>query len=276
MSLTIASINSGSNGNCYYVGNRNEAVLIDAGISLKETEQRMRNLNLAIENVKALFISHEHIDHIRGVAQLSKKYFIPVYIKPLAYKHSGLRIAPEFMHNFNCNEKISIGNLQVTAFDKHHDAHDPVSFVVEHNGIKAGVITDIGIACKRVIHYFKQCHACFLESNYDEQMLEDGGYPQRLKNRISGGNGHLSNSQALELFVKHKPKHMSHLLLSHLSKNNNHPGLVHELFLKNADEINIIVASRDEESSVFEIAGEVRRELVTLAMKKEMVQLNLF
>ncbi len=276
MSLYINSLNSGSNGNCYYVGNKTEAVLIDVGISCKEIELRMNRLQLPIENVKAIFISHEHIDHIRGAAQLSKKYYLPVYIKPRTYKHSGIHLDRAFVHNFNCNEKTTIGNLTVTPFDKHHDAQDPVSFVVEHKGIKAGVITDLGIACKRVIHYFKQCHACFLESNYDEKMLSEGSYPQRLKNRISGGNGHISNTQALELFIRHKPKYMSHLLLAHLSKNNNHPGLVHELFLKHAGDVKIVIASRDEESAVYEITHQLKSEVIPLVVKKEMVQLNLF
>ena len=276
MSLFITSINSGSNGNCYYVGNESEAVLIDVGISCKEIEARMRRLQLPIEKVKAIFISHEHVDHIRGAAQISKKYFLPVYIKPRTYKHAGIHLDRAFVHNFNVNEKIKIGNLTITPFDKHHDAQDPVSFVVEHQGIKAGVITDIGIACKRVIHYFKQCHACFLESNYDEQLLHEGPYPLRLKQRISGGSGHISNTQALELFVKHKPKYMSHLLLSHLSKNSNHPDIVQQLFNQYAGEVKIIVASRDEESPVFEIAHHTKSEIIPLAVKKEMVQLNLF
>lgn len=276
MSLFITSINSGSNGNCYYVGNESEAVLVDVGISCKEIEERMNRLQLPIEKVKAIFISHEHVDHIRGVARLSKKYYLPVYIKPRTYKHSGIHLDRAFVHNFNCNEKISIGNLNVTPFDKHHDAQDPVSFVVEHKGIKAGVITDIGIACKTVIHYFKQCHACFLESNYDEQLLHEGPYPQRLKDRISGGKGHISNAQALELFIKHKPKYMSHLLLSHLSKNNNHPDIVQQLFDQHAGEVKIIVASRDEETPVYEIAHQTISETIPLAVKKETMQLNLF
>ena len=229
MSLFISSLNSGSNGNCYYAGNESEAILVDIGLSCKEIEARMKRLKLPIENIKAIFISHEHVDHIRGAAQLSKKYFLPVYIKPRTYKHSGIHLDRAFVHNFNTNEKIKIGNLTVTPFDKHHDAQDPVSFIIEHKGIKAGVITDIGIACKTVIHYFKQCHACFLESNYDEHLLLNGPYPLRLKQRISGGKGHISNAQALDLFIKHRPGYMSHLVLSHLSKNNNHLRQNHRL-----------------------------------------------
>jgi len=253
MSLLITSLNSGSNGNCYYVGNEHDAVLVDAGISCRETEQRMANLGLSMDRVKAIFISHEHIDHIRGVRVLAKKYQLPVYITPQTLTHSGLRLEKNLLYSFRENEPVFIGSLAVIPFVKLHDATDPYSFIVESKGIKVGVITDIGVACERVIHYFRQCHACFLESNYDENMLEKGSYPMRLKKRIRGGKGHLSNVQALELFIKHKPAFMSHLLLSHLSENNNHPDLVSEMFSKHARETNIIIASRNKETAVYEI-----------------------
>jgi hypothetical protein len=104
-----------------------------------------------------------------------------------------------------------------------------------------------------VIKHFQQCHAAFLEANYDEQMLEEGNYPFYLKSRIRGGKGHLSNKQALQLFTTHKPAFMSHLLLSHLSKNNNCPKLVHELFNKHAGDVKMVVASRYEETAVYHI-----------------------
>ncbi|MBK6446540.1 MAG: MBL fold metallo-hydrolase [Bacteroidetes bacterium] len=276
MSLQIASLNSGSNGNCYYVGNHNEAILIDAGVSCKETEQRMERLNLSLDKVKAVFISHEHIDHIRGVNQLCKKYSLPVYINPGTFKHSGIRIDKENVYHFNHHEKISFGGLTVVPFNKHHDAQDPVSFIIEHEGIKAGVITDIGQVCKTVIHYFRQCHACILESNYDEQLLQEGGYPMRLKKRISGGRGHISNIQALELFKKHKAGYMNHLLLGHLSKINNRPELVEQLYQSFQDDLTIVIASRDKESNLFEIDHPVRGKIIPLSLKKESKQLDLF
>ena len=276
MSLQIASINSGSNGNCYYVGNGNEAILVDAGISCKETEQRMERLNLSMEKVRAIFVSHEHIDHIRGVSQLSKKYALPVYINPGTLRYSGIRANKENIFHFNHHEKISIGDLTIVPFNKHHDAQDPVSFIIEHEGIKAGVITDIGVACKTVIHYFRQCHACFLESNYDEQMLQEGGYPKRLKKRISGGRGHISNIEALELFKKHKAGYLNHLLLGHLSQVNNRPELVEELYQSYQDDLTIAIASRDKESNLFEIDHPVRGKIIPLSVKKESRQLDLF
>jgi phosphoribosyl 1,2-cyclic phosphodiesterase len=154
---------------------------------------------------------------------------------------------------FNEHIAVQIGGLSVTGFTKQHDAADPYSFIISYNKITVGVFTDIGIACKNVIHYFKQCHAVFLEANYDETLLDNGRYPIHLKNRIRGGQGHLSNRQALELFVTHRPPFMTHLLLSHLSKENNSPQLAAELFTTHANGIHIILASRYEASPVYPI-----------------------
>ncbi len=252
MSLFIASLNSGSNGNCYYIGNGSEAVLVDAGISCRETERRMANLGLTMEQVKAVFISHEHTDHISGLPVLAKKYQLPVYISAATLGNSRMNLPQELVRDFTAAH-VNVGALRVTPFAKLHDAADPYSFIIEGNGVKIGVLTDIGKACKQVVHYFKQCHAVFLESNYDEQMLEEGNYPRHLQNRIRGGKGHLSNNEALELFAMHRAPHLSHLLLSHLSQSNNRPELVLDLFRPFADELTIAVASRYQESPVYHI-----------------------
>ncbi len=256
MSLFISSLNSGSNGNAYYVGNEHEAVLVDVGISRRDVEHRMVNLNLDISKVKAIFVSHEHTDHIRGVGSLSKKYKLPVFITQETLKHTRMRLGPGMHCSFAAHEQIKIGGLTVTGFTKHHDASDPYSFMIEHDGVRVGVITDIGIACEQVVHYFKQCHACFLEANYDERMLALGSYPARLKKRIMSDKGHLSNDQAVHLFLKHRPPFMSHLLLSHLSENNNHPELALAMFTKHNTSTNVLIASRHKETGVFKIVAD--------------------
>jgi phosphoribosyl 1,2-cyclic phosphodiesterase len=170
--------------------------------------------------------------------------------------HSGrLNFETHLIKSFNANESVRIGQLSVTAFPKFHDASDPYSFVVSCNRTCVGVFTDIGKPCQHLIKYFQQCHAAFLESNYDEEMLDKGNYPIYLKNRIRGGRGHLSNQQAFNLFLTHRPEFMTHLLLSHLSKNNNRPELVYNLFSTRAGSVNIVVASRDEETQVYHITG---------------------
>ena len=252
--LYITSLNSGSNGNCYYVGNDEEAILIDAGISCKETEIRMNRLGLSMHKVKALFISHEHSDHIRGVCVMAKKYNIPVYVTPgtlLNCKFNKLKT--ELIHHLSSYETITVGSLSITGFPKIHDAAEPHSFIIACGDTKVGVFTDLGIVCDELIKHFKQCDAAFLEANYDEDMLHNGRYPYYLKRRISGGQGHLSNKQALDLFLEHKPAHMTHLLLAHLSKDNNSPELVQSLFETHAGDTKIIVASRYIETPVFAI-----------------------
>jgi phosphoribosyl 1,2-cyclic phosphodiesterase len=253
MSLFITSLNSGSNGNCYYVGNDTEAILIDAGISCSEIEKRMKRLGLNIQKIKAVFVSHEHTDHVSGLPVFSKKYQLPVYVTHATQRFGKMKLEKHLVTSFSALEPVSIGSLSVTGFQKYHDAADPYSFIIGCNKIKVGVFTDSGIACENLIHYFKQCNAAFLESNYDEDMLEKGGYPYFLKSRIRGVKGHLSNMQALKLFTEHKPRFMSHLLLSHLSKNNNCPKLVEKLFTEHADGVKIILASRYEETAVYHI-----------------------
>ena len=253
MSLFITSLNSGSNGNCYYIGNNTEAVLIDAGISCRETEKRMKRLGLSMKIVKAIFISHEHSDHITGVYGLSKKYQLPVYITQETLHSSGLPLEKKFTYSFTAQQPVNIGSLSVTPFTKFHDASDPHSFIVSYNKTNIGIFTDIGLPCRNVISHFKKCHAAFLETNYCEDMLMNGRYPAFLKQRISGDHGHLSNSQALDLFLKHKGKQLSHLILSHLSKNNNKPELVESIFNEHKGNVTIVVASRYGETAVYSI-----------------------
>jgi phosphoribosyl 1,2-cyclic phosphodiesterase len=261
MSLHLASLNSGSNGNCYYISNGNDSVLIDAGISCRDTERRMMRMGLPIGSVKAIFITHEHTDHTRGAEVLSRKYRIPVYISELTYKNGRLNLDEELRMPVYTNVQVNIGGLTVTPFSKWHDAAEPHSFTVAGNGVTAGVFTDIGTACDQVTHHLRQCDAAFLEANYDEYMLETGHYPVYLKRRIRGAEGHLSNDQALDLFVTHRSPRMQLLVLSHLSAENNDAHLVHELFSRHAGGARIVVASRYEETEVFFVEGGVRSEI---------------
>jgi len=254
MDVQICSLNSGSNGNCYYIGTPQEAVLIDAGISCRETEKRMKRQGLSMEKVKAIFVSHEHSDHIRGIPVLARKYKLPVYITDTTLRHSGLSFNRLDFLPFEAYAPIQVGDLSITAFPKWHDAIDPHSFVVRYNQINIGIFTDIGAPCQHLIKHMQECHAVFLEANYDEEMLANGRYPYYLKRRISGEKGHLSNWQALELLMTYKPAHLSHVLLSHLSQENNSPQLVESLFATHNPELQVVVASRFQETEVFSIS----------------------
>ena len=273
MALYFTSLNSGSNGNCYYVGTKTDAVLIDAGLSCREIEKRFKQLGLCMKTVKAIFVSHEHGDHIKGVSTLANKHNIPVYITAKTAKNGPILIG-HISKTFIANKPVIIGGLVINPFLKSHDAADPHSFTISHNGITVGVFTDIGNVCTEVIRHFKLCHAVFLEANYDAAMLENGRYPLHLKNRIRGGEGHLSNKEALDLFNNHRSPFLSHLLLSHLSKENNSPEMVEALFKQHADGVNITIASRYQATDIFSIGPSINNQMPVRILKA--VQMDLF
>ena len=278
MSLEVASLNSGSNGNAYYIGNKNEAVLIDAGISCAEIETRMLRLGLDMGRLKAVFITHEHSDHISGLPRLVRKYQLPVFITEGTYQHAHLHIKKQLVNSFLPMVPVFIGNLRITAFPKTHDAVDPHSFIITEDSVTIGVFTDFGKACDHVITHFRRCNAVFLETNYDEDRLINGSYPKILKNRIKSDKGHLSNHQALELFTNHRSDYLSHLFLSHLSHENNSPDIVENLFARHAGNTKIMLASRDRETAVFTIGDELIYASGSQKpwIRKGQVQLSLF
>lgn len=251
MSLYIASINSGSNGNCYYVGNDNEAILVDVGINCKEIEKRLKRIDLDVKKIKAIFISHEHSDHIIGTAVFASKHNLPVYISAGTLARSNFGLKRISTHQLYHENEVMVGDLKIVPFSKMHDAADPLSFSIYYNKVCVGVVTDIGIACENVKKHFSTYDAAFLESNYDKEMLINGRYPMHLKRRITSGKGHISNAEAHELFLNHRSGNLKYLILSHLSKENNTPDLVEALFNSTDHETQIIVASRYEESKVY-------------------------
>ena len=253
MPLYLTSLNSGSNGNAYFIGNGVDAVLIDAGISCREMERRLFRLDLSARMIRAVFISHEHTDHIRGADVIARKFGIPVYITEATYRSSRVNIDASLRRPFKAGTPVEVGSLTVKPFSKWHDAAEPHSFIVTEGNLTAGVFTDIGMACEEVIGHLKQCNAAFLEANYDDHMLETGRYPAMLKRRIRGAEGHLSNAQALDLFLSHRSPDLQLLVLSHLSQENNHPQLVADLFAPYAENIRIEVATRYAETEVFTI-----------------------
>lgn len=261
MALQITSLNSGSNGNCYYIGNDDDAVLVDVGISCKEIEKRMLSLGLSIQKLRAIFISHEHTDHIKGLPVLASRYNLPVFISQKTLLNSRMVLNPANIFWLDGSGEARINSLMVKAFSKRHDAADPHSFIIKSGGVCVGVFTDIGAVCKNLEKHFSQCHAAFLEANYDEDMLENGSYPYFLKNRIRGGFGHLSNNQALDVFKTHRPKFMSHLFLSHLSKDNNCPDRAKQLFDEHSGNIKILIASRNHATPLYYITSSTQDKI---------------
>ena len=261
MSLSLASLNSGSNGNCYYVGSATDAVLVDAGLGSAETLRRMQQLGITPGLLRGIFISHEHTDHIRGLASLSSTLGLPVYINEETRSAVKLRFRRQQVVTIAAGEPVQVGSLEVMPFAKTHDAANPLSFLIRHGHVTAGVFTDIGRACAEVKRRFSECHAAILESNYDPDMLRDGPYPAVLKNRISGGSGHLSNQEALDLFFNHRSPDLSLLLLGHLSGENNSPERVMELFRPHAGKVQVGVAGRYGSTELHVVSGRLSTAL---------------
>ncbi|MFO7371242.1 MAG: MBL fold metallo-hydrolase [Bacteroidales bacterium] len=242
--ITLCAIASGSNGNCYYIGNSREAILVDAGISGRQTINRMKQQNLDPALVKAIFISHEHADHVCGARVLGKKLMVPVYTTRRTFSamyNNHKPLAPRF---FEPGTEITVGSFSIFPFLKNHDAAQPCSFRVSYNGIHTGVFTDIGVACERVISELSRCHVLFLESNYDEKMLWDGRYPWHLKQRIASDHGHLSNDQAFDLINRHSGNQLQLVFLSHLSAENNTPEKAMDRFSELRERYQICLTSR--------------------------------
>ncbi len=251
--LEICSIASGSNGNCYYIGNHTDAVLVDAGISTKQILLRMAERNLDPRKIKALFITHEHSDHMRGARVLAKRLQIPVFMTAKTFNTSYKNLRPYYPTFFKPDDTIKVGGFTVHPILKNHDAAEPCSFRVQYGDRNVGIFTDIGAACDNVRSHLTQCDGLFLESNYDERMLWDGHYPWHLKRRVASEQGHLSNDQAFELLSQHAGENLKCVFLSHLSKENNTPEKAFETMQTLTERFEIRLASRYEASEIFHL-----------------------
>lgn len=248
--IEICALASGSNGNCYYIGNSVDAILVDAGISAKQILLRMEDRELNPSKIRGLFITHEHTDHARGARVLAKRLNIPVYITTGTYQSIQPADRPEHVVFFSPGEQIRAGEFCIHSFTKKHDAAEPCSFRIEYANKQIGVFTDIGEACEEVRTHLSKCHAIFIETNYDEQMLWNGPYPYPLKRRVASEYGHLSNDQAFNLINSYSGNQLQCLFLSHLSKENNTPEKALNSFSKLESNIKVILTDREGPTAV--------------------------
>lgn len=247
MNVKICSLASGSNGNAYYIEAGDESILVDAGISYRQLKNRAKSKGIDIRKIKAIFITHEHSDHVRGLRVLSQNYKFDTYMThgtALKCREYYLPVRPAKCIKYD--EMVSVGIFNIYCFKKPHDVEEPCSFRIEVKGINIGIFTDIGCICDELCENLAKCHVAFLESNYDEAMLRDGKYPQHLKQRIASNLGHLSNIQAADIVEQVNPQHLHTLILSHLSAENNHPRLAIKAFERFDGKYKIITASRYE------------------------------
>jgi len=252
--LITFSLQSGSNGNCIYVEAGPVRLLFDAGISGKHAERRLEETGRDIRDCQGLFISHEHSDHIRCAGIYQRKFGIPLYVtRQTLGAARGLGKLRDVRH-FQSGGSVEIGPVRVHSLRTPHDAADGVAFVVEHEGRRLGILTDLGHPFPRLSSILPELNGAYLESNYDPHMLETGRYPRALKARIRGGRGHLSNIQSALLGKNSMRSKLGWIAISHLSEENNHPELALATHREHVGRhFPIYLASRHERSNPFTV-----------------------
>jgi phosphoribosyl 1,2-cyclic phosphodiesterase len=239
MKLNFCSLSSGSSGNCYYIGNEFHGILIDAGISATSIRKFLKNMNIPMDSIMGILITHNHIDHIRGLEVLARKNHIPAFTTKRIWESiisPHKNIPRDCIREIPLQEIYNLANFDIEAFPVNHDAPETIGFQISAEGKKITIVTDLGHICETSAPYIKESNLLVIESNYDEQMLENGSYPYFLKERIRSDNGHLGNHQTSEFLADIFNDSINHICLAHLSKNNNTPekalNTLHRTFLE--------------------------------------------
>ncbi len=255
--LKICSIASGSNGNAYYIESGGVAMLVDMGIAYRTFQSRCKSRGIDPKLIKYVFITHEHSDHVRGLPSLCRSTGARAYMTAgTARKCKPFYMPSERVVGIGCDSVTEVGPFRVTSFSKPHDVAEPCSFRIEAEGLSVGVFTDIGTRCPGLMENLSKCHVAFLESNYDEQMLWSGKYPEILKRRVASDFGHLSNEQAAQIVADADAKQLHTLLLSHLSADNNRPQIALKAFARFGDRYKVLTASRFEASELLTVTDK--------------------
>jgi phosphoribosyl 1,2-cyclic phosphodiesterase len=237
MAVRMTVLASGSKGNSTVVSSSGTAILVDAGLSCRETLKRMALAGLDPQSLEAILITHEHQDHVNGVAVLARKLKIPVYMtgathqawkkwaRNTQFKTDPERAKLDNFEEFGSGKSFCIGNIGVTPFTIPHDAADPVGFVFTVEGVRIGFVTDLGYMPTNIRVQLKGCDGLLIESNHDLELLRNGPYPWSVKQRVMSRVGHLSNEELAKFFAEDYDGGAAFVVLAHLSENNNHPEL---------------------------------------------------
>lgn len=227
--LRVCSLGSGSSGNGLVVEARDglqvSRILVDCGFNVRELQRRLQRAGLAVDDLDAVFVTHEHSDHVGGVAALARRFALPVYCTAGTAGAARLDVTAIDWHCICAGEIIAIGALSVLAYDVPHDASEPVQFTFSDGERRAAILTDTGCDTDVIARVLSGLNALVLECNHDEAMLRNGPYPAFLKARILGAQGHLSNRQAAGLLQRVDCSKLGWIAAAHLSQTNNHPAL---------------------------------------------------
>lgn len=196
--------------------------MIDCGFSLRETRKRLATLELSVDDISGILVTHEHSDHMKGVAALSAESGITTYMTAGTYR-SGKFPTGLAVKIINCHQPFAVGDIDVTPVAVPHDAREPVQYVFQHQQLKLGVLTDLGSITPHILEQYAHCDGLLVEANYDTMMLRNGKYPPALKSRVGGRWGHLSNDQTVSLLRRICCARLQQLVIGHISENNNTP-----------------------------------------------------
>ncbi|TNE80487.1 MAG: MBL fold metallo-hydrolase [Gammaproteobacteria bacterium] len=244
--MRFASLGSGSKGNATVVDCGSARFLLDCGFSIRETERRLERLGLKATDLSAVLVTHEHTDHVRGVLPLAKKHRLPVIMTAGTSKAVN---PPEnvSLKLIDSHSPFVYDDVEITPVSVPHDAREPVQYVFRHAGVTLGVLTDLGSVTPHVVEQFSRCDGLLLECNHDLEMLQDGSYPPSLKRRIASPWGHLNNEQSLALLDSIQTAQLQHLVLGHISQQNNALDIVRRVMRDMASRISSVHYARQDE-----------------------------
>jgi phosphoribosyl 1,2-cyclic phosphodiesterase len=231
MGVCVSVLASGSRGNSAIVESSSARILVDAGISCRETFKRLKSIGRDPREISAILVTHEHSDHVYGLATLAKKLDVPVFMTGATHQawaralrdDSGELPRIAKLESFASGRSFQIADITVTPFTIPHDAADPVGFTFRVEGAKVAIVTDLGYMPPSVRDQLRSCDVLMVESNHDLEMLRGGPYPWSVKQRVMSRVGHLSNQSLAEFFAEHYDGGASYIVLAHISQENNHP-----------------------------------------------------
>ena len=262
--LNFCSLYSGSSGNSLFVETENTKILVDAGMSCKKIEEALNSIEVDPSSINAILVTHEHSDHIKGISTISRKFDIPIFATKETFDAMPTqtdKLADNNINFFKPSEKFCINDLEILPFSIPHDAANPCGFNIKDSSHQISIATDIGHMSKAILNHLEGSEFILLESNYDTEVLRCCSYPFKLKTRIAGNTGHLSNDMAGKtISYLLKNSNLKTALLGHLSKESNFPELAYRTVVDelisgkcNENSINLSVASRNGPSKLIKL-----------------------